>query len=86
MPDDYPSVSVRLSPELMKALDEAAQRRKLTRSSVVKEILQTHFAEEQARAGRLDRLIAMAGAGAEFSTFKSGEEVDAWIRHVRGDD
>lgn len=86
MPDDYPSLSLRLPPETMKALEQDARRRGRTRSAVAKEILQRHFEQHGARKGRLDRLIAMAGTGASHSRFKSGEEVDAWIRHLRGDD
>ena len=90
MPDDYPSVSVRLSPELMKALDDLARRQKRSRSAIVKEVLQKHLLEDYdapaKRKERLEGLMKFAGIGAELSTYKSAEEVDATIRYLRGDD
>ena len=90
MPDDHASVPVLLSPALAKALDDAARREGRTRSEIVEEALQKHLVKDHdgvvVGKGRLDRLLKFAGAGAELSTFKSAEEVDATIRHLRGDD
>ena len=90
MPDDYPSVSVRLPADLIKALDDIAQRRNRSRSEIVKDVLQKHlerdYEGEAERKARLDRFIKFAGAGAQYSTYKSAGEIDATIRYLRGDD
>ncbi len=90
MPDEYPSVSVRLSPDLMKTLDAVARKCGRTRSAIVKQVLQTHlardYADAAARKKRLDGLMQFAGAGAKLSTYTSTGDVDATINRLRGED
>jgi predicted transcriptional regulator len=87
-----PTITVRLPDSTRKALDRIAKATRRSRSYLVKEAIERHIDEialRQAREEprqRLARLMALAGAGASLSTYKSAEEVDAAIRAIRGDE
>jgi Arc/MetJ-type ribon-helix-helix transcriptional regulator len=92
MPIQPSPISVRLPLKLRAEIDKAVKSTKLSRSEIMKEALERHLpdiANKGARkvtAGRYARLIAMAGAGAPHSAYKSDEDVIATIREFRGED
>jgi predicted transcriptional regulator len=89
------TISLRLDPELLKRLDDAARRRRRSRSFVLTEAIARHLelvsaettdGTAHANPPRYARLMAMLGAGAPYSSFKTSEEIDAHIRGLRDDD
>ena len=50
-----------------------------------KEILLKHLDDAKARKGRFERVLAMAGAGAPYSTYKSAEELRSVARDIPED-
>lgn len=89
---DANPISLRLPPRLRARLDKAAKLTKQSRSEIMKDALERHLHDivvdstRRATTGRYARLIAMAGSGAPYSTYKSDEEVIAAIREFRGDE
>lgn len=86
------TITIRLPDSTRKTLDRIAKATRRSRSYLVKEAIERHIdeialrqAREESRQ-RLSRLMALAGAGAGISTFKSADEVDAAIREMRGDE
>ena len=92
MPTASTTVTLRLPPKMRRSLDRAAKISRRSRSFIMKEALDRHLPTivgEQTRAEgqtRPARILAMAGAGARYSTFKSADEVIRQIREFRGDE
>jgi predicted DNA-binding protein len=86
------TLSVRISDDLRNRLDRATVRTSRTRNQIVKMALEKHLdrivSEElaQPQSSSIERLMSFKGKGATPSSFRSGEEVDAYIRRLRGDD
>jgi predicted transcriptional regulator len=86
------TLSVRISDDLRNRLDRATVRTSRSRNQIVKMALEKHLdriiSEESAepQSNSIERLMSFKGKGATSSSFRSGEEVDAYIRRLRGDD
>ena len=87
-----PNLSVRLPDETRVRLEQAAKSTRRSRSFLVKEALERHLTEivnEQGRGGaksRLEKLLALAGAGVRLGGPQTAEEIDGRIREFRGDE
>lgn len=87
-----PPLSVRLPDETRHLLDKAAESTHRSRSFLVKEALERHLADivaEQSggtRKSRLERLLALKGAGAKLYGPRTAEDIDAQVHGFRGDE
>lgn len=92
------TLTVRLPDETRDALDQAAQTLRRSRAFIIKELVDRHLdalvdqdkapvaPDSVATQGRFAELFALAERGGALSRFKTAEEVDAYIRKIRGDD
>jgi predicted transcriptional regulator len=87
-----PPLSVRLPDETRHLLDQAAEKTHRSRSFLVKEALERHLHEiireqgAETKKSRLERLLALAGAGERLGGPRTAEDIDAQIREFRGDE
>jgi predicted DNA-binding protein len=85
------TISVRISDDLRKRLDQATVRTSRSRNQIVKLALEGHLdrlaseTSAQSSSKSVERLMSFKGKGATSSSFRNGEEVDAYIRRLRGD-
>jgi predicted transcriptional regulator len=91
MPVSSPTISLRLPDATKLRLDRASKLTRRSRSFLMQEALERHLkdiVDEQTQTKRdgLKRIMALAGAGASVSTFKSAKEVDEHVRWLRGND
>jgi predicted transcriptional regulator len=86
------TITLRLPKDIRERLDKAATQTKRSRSDLIRQALEQQLGrildEDYRREHRtkMERLLAMAGSGAKYSTYKSADEVIATIREFRGDD
>jgi predicted DNA-binding protein len=86
------TISVRLPLETRNALDRAAKSTRRSRAFLIKEALDKHLGalESDARAGQRHRRLALlkdlTSAGDRAGRKRSGAEIDAMIRFIRGDE
>jgi predicted DNA-binding protein len=86
------TLSVRISDDLRERLERATVETSRSRNQIVKMALEKHLdkitSEETAplHSKSFDRLKSFKGKGVTSRSFRSGEEVDAYIRRLRGDD
>jgi predicted transcriptional regulator len=84
-------LSVRLPDALRHRLDAASARTNRSRSYLVQEALKRHLSEidvgdaEPRSRSSIQEIIGMAGSGARYAGWRSPEEIDAYIRWLRGD-
>jgi RHH-type transcriptional regulator, rel operon repressor / antitoxin RelB len=86
-----PTISIRLPPPTLKALDEVAKTTRRSRSFIMKEALDRHLADlvkvKQDRPKKtLSNLLKYAGAGKGLGTPRTAEQVIADIRWLRDSD
>jgi RHH-type transcriptional regulator, rel operon repressor / antitoxin RelB len=85
------NLSLRLPAELRAKLDEAARSSRRSRSQIVQMALERHMGtvvgdrESMSNKERVERIRALAGSGKPLKP-RTGEEIDAHIRWLRGDD
>jgi metal-responsive CopG/Arc/MetJ family transcriptional regulator len=77
------SITVRLSSDLIEALDRAAGVQTKSRSQIIEQALRAYLADAVSKPRSL---MSYAGVGAKLSTYRSTEEVDAEIRWLRDSD
>ena len=85
------TISVRLPDATRSTLDKAAKVTRRSRSFLMKEALERHLAEIVREhkgaqgASRLDRILALGGAGVRHAGAQSAAEIDKRIRAFRDD-
>ena len=86
------TLSIRIPPKSRAALDRAAKATRRSRSFLVNEALDRHLAAIIGEQGpkpakrSLALMMALKGVGAQFGPLRSGVEIDAAIRDMRGDE
>jgi predicted DNA-binding protein len=86
------TISVRLPQETRDALDRAAKNTHRSRAFLIKEALDKHLSTLESGAvaeqshRRLGLLKELTSAGDRVGRSRSGAEIDAMIRFIRGDD
>lgn len=88
MTDQSPTISIRLPPSSRKSLDKAVKTTRRSRSFLMKEALDRYLAdivreEEVVARPPLNRLLSLAGAGADLGQPRSADEVDRHVRWLR---
>lgn len=91
MPEQSPTISIRLPLSSRKVLDKAVKATRRSRSYIMKEALDRHLADivrdESAPPRKpLAHLLSMAGAGAGLGPQRTPEEIVAHIRWLRDSD
>jgi len=87
-----PTLTIRLPDATRRTLDRAAKATRRSRSFLMKEALERHLQDimrehaPEGSGGRYARIIAMRGAGKNYSTYTSAEDVIRTIREFRGDE
>ena len=91
MPEQSPTISIRLPMSTRKTLDKVAKATRRSRSYIMKEALDRYLpdiARDETKTQRkpLANLMSMAGIGAGLGPQRTGEEVVAHIRWLRDSD
>jgi len=85
-----PTLTVRLPSDTRGRLDKAAMETHRSRAFIVKEALERHLndivVEQGGGKGRLDKLLALKGAGARRYGARTEKDIEAQIREFRGDE